>query len=61
MPVLLLWGENGVMQQCFAPLQEWERVAQDVRGGSLPCGHYIPEQVPDELLARVLPFFAEPN
>jgi haloacetate dehalogenase len=34
-------------------------VATDVRGRALPCGHYIPEESPDELLAQVLPFLLE--
>jgi haloacetate dehalogenase len=57
MPVLALWGEQGVVHRCFEPLAEWRRVADDVRGEALPCGHYIPEEAPDALLAHVLPFF----
>lgn len=60
MPLQVLWGEQGVVQRCFQPLQEWRRVADDVCGGSLPCGHYIPEEAPDALLAAVLPFLAAP-
>ena len=56
MPILVLWGEKGVIQRCFQPLEEWRRVADDVRGGPLPCGHYIPEEAPEQLLDRVLPF-----
>jgi haloacetate dehalogenase len=56
-PLLALWGGQGVVQRCFDPLKEWRRVADDVRGQALPCGHYIPEEAPDELLAQVLPFF----
>jgi len=59
MPVLALWGEQGVIHRCFAPLEEWSRVALDVRGGPLPCGHYIAEEAPDRLLDRVLPFFTQ--
>lgn len=57
MPMLALWGEEGVVHQCFSPLDEWRRVAKDVRGGPLPCGHYIAEEAPAELLRAVLPFF----
>jgi len=56
MPLLVLWGEQGVIQRCFQPLQEWQRVASAVDGGPLPCGHYIAEEAPDVLLARALPF-----
>ena len=56
MPLLALWGEQGVVQRCFQPLDEWRRVADDVRGGTLPCGHYIAEEAPEALLAQALPF-----
>ncbi len=56
-PVDVLWGEFGVVNRCFKPLEDWKRVADDVRGRTLPCGHYIPEEVPDELLQEMLAFF----
>lgn len=56
MPLLALWGRDGVVHRCFSPLAEWRRVADDVRGGALPCGHYIAEEAPDALLAEALPF-----
>jgi len=59
MPVLALWGEQGVVHQCFDPLAEWRRVAADVRGHPLPCGHYIAEEAPEALLAAALPFLLE--
>ena len=49
-PVLALWGALGIVETCFRPLDEWRRVADDVRGRALPCGHYIPEEQPDALL-----------
>ncbi len=55
-PLLALWGEQGVVHQCFKPLAEWQRVATDVRGHALPCGHYIAEEAPDALLGAALPF-----
>jgi haloacetate dehalogenase len=58
MPVLVLWGEQGVIHRCFDPLAAWRRVAGDVRGEALDCGHYIAEEAPDALLARILPFLA---
>ncbi|TXF99839.1 alpha/beta fold hydrolase [Massilia arenae] len=57
MPLLALWGEQGVVGRCFDPLREWKLVADDVQGGALPCGHYIAEEAPELLLERVLPFF----
>lgn len=56
MPLLVLWGEQGVVHRCFQPLQEWQRLADDVRGWPLPCGHYIAEEAPAALLDAALPF-----
>ncbi len=56
MPLQVLWGEHGVVQRCFKPLQEWQHVATQVSGQALPCGHYIAEEAPEALLAQVLPF-----
>ncbi|ASJ71914.1 alpha/beta fold hydrolase [Granulosicoccus antarcticus] len=61
-PMLVLWGEQGVIQRCFKPLDEWQALARQVEGEALPCGHYIAEEAPDALLAKVLPFLSrEPS
>ena len=52
-PLLVLWGEQGVVHQCFEPLNEWSKLAQNVQGKALPCGHYIPEEAPELLLNQV--------
>lgn len=57
-PLRVLWGEHGVIAQCFEPLDEWRKVARDVSGRALPCGHYIPEEAPDDLVAEMMRFFA---
>lgn len=58
-PLLAIWGQMGVVEQCFKPLDEWRRVADDVRGGTVPCGHYIPEEAPDAMLDMALPFLLD--
>jgi len=55
-PLQVLWGERGIIARCFDALAEWRRVATDVRGGALPCGHYIPEEAPQGLVDVALPF-----
>lgn len=54
---LVLWGAHGVIEKCFKPLQEWQHLASKLSGKALACGHYIPEEAPDALLAEVVPFF----
>jgi haloacetate dehalogenase len=58
-PLLVLWGEQGVIHRCFQPLQEWRKLAAKVDGTALPCGHYIAEEAPEVLLAHAMPFLAE--
>ncbi len=55
-PVLALWGRHGVVEQQFDCLAEWRAVAGDVRGQALDCGHYLPEEQPQEV-ARQLESF----
>ncbi len=56
-PLLALWGAHGVVERCFKPLDEWRRVADDVRGRSLPAGHYLPEEVPELVIDELENFF----
>jgi haloacetate dehalogenase len=56
-PLLALWGDNGIIGRCFKPLDEWRRVADDVRGHGVPSGHYLPEEVPDILVQELESFF----
>jgi len=55
-PLLTLWGEQGKMHTIFDVLATWREKARQVDGHSLPCGHFIPEEAPDELLAALRPF-----
>jgi haloacetate dehalogenase len=56
-PLRVLWGQDGVIQRCFDPLNEWIQVAQHVSGKALACGHYIPEEAPEDLLMECQNFF----
>ena len=56
MPVLALWGRQGVIEALFDCLGDWREVALDVRGRALQCGHFIPEEKPKELLAELRRF-----
>jgi len=57
-PLLAIWGEYGKMHTLFDVLATWREKAADVRGRPLPCGHFIPEEAPAELLAELRPFLA---
>lgn len=60
-PVYAIWGEFGKMHTLFDVVKTWREKADDVRGNPLPCGHFIPEEAPQELLAAILPFLNEEN
>ena len=55
-PLLVLWGEKGVVHRFFDPIADWKSVANDVRGKTLPSGHYLAEEVPDATYAELLAF-----
>ena len=58
-PLLVLWGERGVVNRLFRPLDDWAAVSDaPVSGRTLPCGHYLPEECPDETAAELARFFA---
>jgi haloacetate dehalogenase len=58
-PLLALWGEHGVVEACFNPMDEWRRVAEDVRGRALPGGHYLPEELPEQLTEELERFLVD--
>jgi haloacetate dehalogenase len=56
-PLLALWGERGAVHRCFDVLALWRERAEDVRGRALPGGHYLAEELPDEVAAEFVGFF----
>lgn len=60
-PLRVLWGEHGAVGKAFDVLALWRERAAEVSGHALPCGHYVPEEAPDALLAEALEFFSLPQ
>ena len=58
-PLLVLWGDKGVVGTTYDVLKTWREKSVDgaVRGGGLPCGHYLPEEAPELTLNEFLRFF----
>jgi haloacetate dehalogenase len=51
---LVLWGERGVVNRLFKPLELWQaQCTGSVSGQAVPAGHFIPEELP-ELTAEAL-------
>lgn len=59
-PLLCLWGADGVIERCYDALALWRERAEDVRGHTLPCGHYMPEEVPETIARELAAFFDGP-
>lgn len=57
-PVLALWGSRAVVGKMFDCLADWREVASNVTGRALDCGHFIPEEAPEETLAEIKAFIA---
>ncbi len=55
-PVLVLWGTQGFVGRGYDPPAVWRQYATDVRGQSLPTGHFLPEEAPDLVLAALRDF-----
>lgn len=56
MPVLALWGSQGVVGKMFDCLGDWQAVAENVTGRALRCGHFVPEEAPTQTLAEIRRF-----
>lgn len=56
-PVRVLWGQHGVIASCFDALALWRERALDVSGRALPGGHYLAEELPEEVAGELEAFF----
>jgi haloacetate dehalogenase len=55
-PLLVLWSATGYVGRTQDVLAIWRDYATNVRGQALPCGHFIPEEMPEETYTLVKPF-----
>jgi haloacetate dehalogenase len=55
-PLLALWAERGPMHRIYDVLATWRERAENATGKALPCGHYLPEEAPEETLAELRGF-----
>ena len=60
-PMLVLWGAKGRIGGWYDPVALWrEYCLAPVHGHAVDSGHYLAEEAPQEVLAAVQPFIAEP-
>ena len=64
-PMLVLWGSDTSKRPGWQTgagldmLETWRDRAHDVRGRGLDCGHFLPEEKPDELTKELLAFLTD--
>jgi haloacetate dehalogenase len=52
-PLLVLWSERGPMGRLFDMMTIWRERGTKVTGKGLPGGHYLQEDVPEQVLTEV--------
>ena len=63
-PVLVLWAGNMAKRPGWQVgarlnmLDTWRERATDVRGGPIDCGHFLPEEAPNEVTNQLLGFWS---
>ncbi len=55
-PTLILWGARGVVGKLFQPLETWRDLVASPTGEAIDCGHFIPEEKPEETLRALRTF-----
>jgi haloacetate dehalogenase len=55
-PLLVLWSEKGPFHRMYNVLQTWRDRAVQAQGKAMPTGHFLPEQMPEELTQELKAF-----
>jgi haloacetate dehalogenase len=55
-PLLVLWGEHGAMHRLYDVPRAWQDRASAITARSLQCGHFVPEEAPQETAALIMEF-----
>jgi haloacetate dehalogenase len=55
-PLLVLWSEKGPFHRMYNVLHTWQERAVRAQGKAMPTGHFLPEQMPQELLQEITTF-----
>jgi haloacetate dehalogenase len=59
-PLLVLWGQKGIVGTCYDTLNVWKAYATKpslVQGHAVPSGHFLPEEAASETLSAMKAFF----
>jgi haloacetate dehalogenase len=56
-PLLVLWGTKGFVHRHYDVLDVWRDRAVQVEGKGVECGHFLPEEAPEQVSTELLRFF----
>ncbi|HEX6956711.1 MAG TPA: alpha/beta hydrolase [Ferrovibrio sp.] len=57
-PLLVLWGEKGLMHKAYDVLATWkDKTRAALQGHAVPSGHFLPEEAPEETYQALRRFF----
>ena len=58
-PLLVLWGSRGIIGKKYDVLGNWRKRAINVSGKAIDCGHFLPEEAPDNTYLSLKEFLNE--
>ena len=57
-PTLVLWSHSSAVASWYQPLEVWRGWCDEVHGGPIPVGHFLPEEAPDQTARHLIEFLA---
>jgi len=57
-PLLVLSSEKGPFHRMYNVPQTWQERAIRAQGKAMPTGHFLPEQMPQELMQEIITFMS---
>jgi len=61
-PIHTLWGAKGFIGKAYDPIKVWQSYTKGrVSGKSIDCGHFIPEEKPNETINEIINFLESIN
>jgi haloacetate dehalogenase len=58
-PLLVLWGDQNPLNKDVDLLSIWRERAHNVRGHGTPSAHWLPEQIPEQVIEELSSFIEE--
>jgi haloacetate dehalogenase len=57
-PMLAMWGARGRPHKAQGVIATWQKWASDMCGKGIDCGHFLPEEAPQETAEALIAFFS---